>query len=104
MFVPAVVAAAIAPILVQSLPAPDLFERDYPVTQGALVNHFPDCSSDPTYNPNKSEYKDGDGQYVTSSCDNGLTTPAVNRFHCWVGIARFCDECLLKRFRPICLW
>ena len=50
---------------------------------GRFANHFPDCSQDPSYATGPSQYQDGDGVYVKSSCDNGLTTLAVNRFHCW---------------------
>ena len=50
---------------------------------GSFANYFPDCTDDPSYATGTSQYTDGSGVYVTSSCDNGLTTPAVNRFHCW---------------------
>ena len=50
---------------------------------GSFANYFPDCSTDPSYATGTSQYTDGDGVYVTSSCDNGLTTPAVVHFHCW---------------------
>ena len=53
---------------------------------GQYSQYFPDCSIDPSYSTGTSQYKDGDGKYVTSSCDNGLTTPAVNRFHCWTDL------------------
>ncbi len=50
---------------------------------GSFANYFPGCSTDPSDATGTSQYTDGDGVYVTSSCDNGLTTPAVVRFHCW---------------------
>lgn len=50
---------------------------------GSFANYFPDCSNDPSNAAGTSQYKDGDGVYVASSCDNGLTTLAVSRFHCW---------------------
>ncbi|KAM0802055.1 hypothetical protein BDR22DRAFT_971525 [Usnea florida] len=53
---------------------------------GSFANYFPDCTDDPSYATGTSQYTDGSGVYVTSSCDNGLTTPAVNRFHCWTDL------------------
>ena len=50
---------------------------------GSFATYFPDCSEDPSYAVGTSQYQDGSGVYVGSSCDNGLSTPAVNRFHCW---------------------
>ena len=50
---------------------------------GSFASYFPDCSQDPSYAAGTSQYQDGSGVYVTSSCDNGLTTLAVVRFHCW---------------------
>ncbi|CAF9930737.1 hypothetical protein IMSHALPRED_008265 [Imshaugia aleurites] len=53
---------------------------------GSFASYFPDCSEDPSYAVGASQYEDGSGVYVTSSCDNGLTTPAVVRFHCWTDL------------------
>lgn len=50
---------------------------------GSFANYFPDCSEDPSNAVGTSQYQDGSGVYVSSSCDNGLTTLAVSRFHCW---------------------
>lgn len=50
---------------------------------GSFGNYFPECTDDPSYATGTSQYQDGDGVYVKSSCGNGLTTPAVRRFNCW---------------------
>ena len=50
---------------------------------GSFSNYFPDCATDPSYATGTSQYQDGSGVYVGTSCDNGLTALAVNRFHCW---------------------
>jgi hypothetical protein len=83
--------AALAPIVSQASPTPkaapvdseilDLLKRDGNVAQ--YTKYFPDCTADPSYATGTSQYADGTGKYVTSSCDNGLTTLAVSRFHCW---------------------
>lgn len=79
--------AVLAPALSRASPVavskdkPALEKRDGNV--GSFASYFPDCSTDPSYASGTSQYKDGEGVYVTSSCDNGLTTLAVVRFHCW---------------------
>lgn len=79
--------AVLAPIL--SRASPIATPEDLAVLErgignvGRFANYFPDCSQDPSNAVGTSQYKDGDGVYVASSCDNGLTTLAVNRFHCW---------------------
>ena len=60
-----------------------LLPRDNGGNVGSYASFFPDCSMDPSYSTGTSQYKDGDGVYVSSSCDNGMTTLAVSRFHCW---------------------
>ena len=49
---------------------------------GSLVNHFPDCTVDPSYASGPSQYNDGDGVLVTASCDN-LNHAENHRWHCW---------------------
>lgn len=61
----------------------DLLALEKRTNIGSYVNYFPDCSQDPSNAEGPSAYKDGDGVPVTSSCDNKLSTPAVNRYHCW---------------------
>ena len=79
--------AVLAPAL--SGASPVAIPEDLPALEkrignvGSFANYFPDCTNDPSYATGASQYKDGDGVYVTSSCNNGLTTPAVVRFHCW---------------------
>lgn len=79
--------AVLAPAL--SGASPVAIPEDLPALEkrignvGSFANYFPDCTDDPSYATGASQYNDGDGVYVTSSCDNGLTTPAVVRFHCW---------------------
>lgn len=81
--------AILAPSLVYASPlsfqekSSPLITRNNGGNVGQYANYFPDCKIDPSYSTGTSQYKDGDGVYVTSSCDNGLTTPAVVRFHCW---------------------
>ena len=97
--------AVLAPLLSRASPIaiPEdlaLLERDVG-NLGSFANHFPDCSEDPSNAAGPSQYKDGDGVSVSSSCDNGLTTPAVNRFHCWyliffLTIARILSDPLIR--------
>ena len=49
---------------------------------GSYVNHFPDCSSDPSYATGASQYTDGEGVFVTASCDNKNFAKKA-QFHCW---------------------
>ena len=53
--------------------------------KATLTAYEPQCrdDDDPSWAIGKSMFKDGDGQYLGSFCDNGLSSPAVNRFHCW---------------------
>ena len=55
----------------------NLLKRDG--NMGSYGDYFPDCSPDPSYSTGKSQYKDGEGHYVTSSCDNKM----YNKWHCW---------------------
>lgn len=50
-----------------------------------LSAYTPDCTdnNDPSYAIGKSMFNDGDGVRQGDMCDNGLTTAAVARFHCW---------------------
>ena len=78
--------AVLAPAL--SGASPVAIPEDKPALEkrgnlGSYGNYFPDCTEDPSYATGTSAYQDGEGVYVTSSCDNGLTTLAVVRFHCW---------------------
>ncbi|KAF2755316.1 hypothetical protein EJ05DRAFT_478335 [Pseudovirgaria hyperparasitica] len=56
--------------------------------QNAFKDAIPGCRSedDPSYATGPSKFKDGEGVAVGSHCDNGLYTPAVNRFHCWTDV------------------
>ena len=51
--------------------------------QGNYQDYLPGCEIDPSYAPGKSHFNDGDGVSFSSGCDNGMTTAAVSRFHCW---------------------
>ena len=78
--------AVLAPALSEASPV--AIPEDKPALEkrgnlGSYGNYFPDCTNDPSYAPGTSAFQDGEGVYVASSCDNGLTTPAVVRFHCW---------------------
>ena len=45
----------------------------------ALSNYFPDCQNDPSYAKSDSQYTDGSGSFVITSCDNGESSGK----HCW---------------------
>ncbi len=81
--------AALVPALIRASPVDsdivDMNKRQ-DGNLGQYAAYFPDCSIDPSYSTGKSQYTDGSGSYVTSSCDNGKTTPAVVRFHCWTDL------------------
>ncbi|KAG9233812.1 hypothetical protein BJ875DRAFT_33872 [Amylocarpus encephaloides] len=54
--------------------------------QSTFKGGAPGCDDDPSFATGTSKYSDGAGIYSGSYCDNGLTTPAVNRFHCWTDL------------------
>jgi len=51
--------------------------------QSPPANKLPGCEVDPSYAVGTSQYKDGDGVYMSSSCDNGLNTIFNKQYHCW---------------------
>ena len=81
--------AALTPILSRASPISTPGEADSLEKRtgniGNFANYLPDCTEDPSNAVGPSSYTDGSGVYVSSSCDNGLTSLAVKRYHCWYG-------------------